>query len=113
MVTHALSLSFSARARSMLLVALAAAAASAEPAIKPLTTAELDDAWREHELLLVEFYVEGSSSHAQLAPVLPAAAKAAAARGADARLRMVDMEREPRLRKRFHVPQQASAPRAG
>jgi hypothetical protein len=89
-------------------VAALAAAAAAEH-IAPLSTAELDDAWREHELLLVEFFVEGSSSHAQLAPVLPAAAKAAAARGAEAQLRTVDMEREPRLRKRFHIPQQVRA----
>ena len=84
----------------------AATGAEAPQQAHPLTASTLDDAWRSHDRLLVEFYVDGSESHALLAGVLPAAVASAAASGAAVHWAAVDMEREARLRKRFGIPEQ-------
>ena len=46
--------------------------ASAEAAVE-LAAAGFDDAWKSHDLLFVEFYVNGSATHDELAGTLPAA----------------------------------------
>ena len=95
-------------ARSLLAAALLATAAAADAPPPPLelTSHSFDDAWKAHDLLLVEFYWNGSEAHAALNATLPAALALAAERGAAATLARVDAEREPRLRKRFRVPAQ-------
>ena len=95
-------------ARSLLAAALlaTAAAADAPPSPLELTSTNFDDAWKAHDLLLVEFYWNGSEAHAALNATLPAALALAVERGAAATLARVDAEREPRLRKRFRVPAQ-------
>ena len=89
------------RGALLLLLALASSRAAVE-----LAAAGFDDAWKAHDLLLVEFYWNGSEAHAALNATLPAALALAAERGAAATLARVDAEREPRLRKRFRVPAQ-------
>ena len=97
-----------APARWLLAAALlaTATAADAPPSPLELTSTNFDDAWKAHDLLLVEFYWNGSEAHAALNATLPAALALAAERGAAATLARVDAEREPRLRKRFRVPAQ-------
>ena len=95
-------------ARSLLAAAFLACATAADAPPPPLelTSHSFDDAWKAHDLLLVEFYWNGSEAHAALNATLPAALALAAERGAAATLARVDAEREPRLRKRFRVPAQ-------
>ena len=89
----------------MLFLPWVVTSASAEAAVE-LAAAGFDDAWKSHDLLFVEFYVNGSATHDELAGTLPAAIEEARAQGIKATLGRVDVEQEQRLRKRFHVANQ-------
>jgi len=91
--------------REVLLLLLCSLGARALAAVE-LAAAGFDDAWKANDLLLVEFYINGSASHAELESTLPAAIEEAKARGVRATYATVDIEQEPRLRKRFHVAMQ-------